>query len=69
MRKIYKTLTDDQKERGVIFSSQLMPGSTIHEVTRKEYQEDYQDADETIARLLDDKFFNGSPYKYNLIRK
>ena len=24
---------------------------------------------EKIARLLDDKFFNGSPWKYNIIRK
>jgi hypothetical protein len=32
MRKVYKELTKEQKERGVMFSSCLMPGTTIHEV-------------------------------------
>lgn len=70
MRKIYRPLTKDQKERGVIFSSTLskarteLVGDTIHEVFAT-------DADKytTIERLKDDKFFNGSPWKYNIIRQ
>ena len=70
MRKIYRKLTKDQKERGVIFSSTLskatteLAGDTIHEVFAT-------DADKwvTIERLKDDSFFNGSPWKYNIIRQ
>jgi hypothetical protein len=64
MKKVYKTLTADQKERGVIFSSQLCPGTTIHEVKATD-----RDRYAVIDRLKDDKFFNNSPYKYNLIRQ
>ena len=65
MRKTYKELTEDQKKRGIIFSSQLMPddNSTIHEV-----HEDDEDKDIVISRLKDDKFFNNRHYKYNLIK-
>lgn len=69
MIKVYKKLTADQKARGVIFSSCLskcrseLIGDTIHEVKM-----DDPDKDETIRRLKDDKFFNGSPWKYNIIR-
>ena len=63
MRKKYLALTDDQKERGIIFSSQLRPGNIIHEVHK-----DDADKWEQIRRLKDDKFFNNSPYKYNEIR-
>lgn len=64
MKKIYKDLTTEQKTRGVIFSSQLQPGSTIHEVLA-------YDTDKSIVteRLLDDSFFDNSPYKYNEIRR
>jgi len=69
MKKIYKKLTGEQIKRGVIFSSSLSSntsdeGSTIHEVTKN--QENWQ---VIIDRLLDDKFFNSSPWKYNVIRK
>jgi hypothetical protein len=64
MRKVYKTLTQDQKSRGVIFSSQLRPGTTIHEVKYND-----RDRDATIDRLLDDKFFNNSPYTRSEIRR
>lgn len=64
MRKVYKSLTDDQKARGVIFSSQLLGGGTIHEVFRDQYE-----GQKIIERLLDDKFFNGSHYKANEIRQ
>ena len=63
MRKKYLALTDDQKERGIIFSSQLRPGGTLHEVNK-----DDADKWEQIRRLKDDKFFNNRPYKYNEIR-
>lgn len=63
MRKIYKKLTNDQKARGVIFSSQLIPAGTIHEV----YEID-DDKKTQIERLLNDKFFNNSIYKYNEVR-
>lgn len=69
MRKVYKKLTADQKERGVIFSSCLsrcrseLVGDTIHEVMK-----DDPDKSETIRRLKDDKFFNGSSWNYNIIR-
>lgn len=69
MKKIFKKLTDDQKERGVIFSSTLskytteQAGDTIHEV-----KEDDPEKNATITRLQNDSFFNGSPWKYNIIR-
>ena len=71
MRKVYRKLTKDQVERGVIFSSTLSSATTeqeediIHEVT-----EDMNIAQpEKISLLLDDKFFNDSPLSYNIIRR
>lgn len=70
MRKIYRKLTKDQKERGVIFSSTLskatteLAGDIIHEVFA-----DDVNRYETISNLKDDNFFNGSPWKYNIIRQ
>lgn len=64
MKKTYLKLTDDQKVRGVIFSSQLMPGGTLHEVFENEGR-----ANEKIERLYNDKFFNSSNYTHNEIRK
>lgn len=67
MRKIYRKLTKKQKEAGVIFSSCLSPVKyevgTIHEV-----RVDDPDKNEVIRRLKDDKFFDESLYKYNIIR-
>lgn len=64
MKKKYLKLTKDQKDRGVIFSSELVGGGTVHEVFS-----DDEDKEKKIDRLLDDKFFNNSPFKYNLIRQ
>lgn len=64
MRKVYKKLTEEQKSRGVIFSSQLLPSAIIHEVLKTD-----KDKDLVINRLMDDKFFNSSPYKVNEIRR
>ena len=73
-QKIYLPLLKDQKERGVYFSSTLSPyrfealDTTRHEITIKEYQEDYQSAQETESRLKNDSFFNSSHFKFNIIR-
>ena len=66
MKKKYLPLTIDPKQRGVIFSSELVGGGIIHEVFITESEEEIN---KKILRLLDDKFFDNSPYKYNLIRK
>lgn len=69
MRKIYKKLSQEQRARGVIFTSTLskyreeMMGDTTHEVLHGS-----EDVPGHIARLKDDKFFNDSPWKYNIIR-
>ena len=72
MEKVYKKLTNEQKERGVIFSSCLSKERTeqssdmpsIHEVLSSS-----DDKNATMDRLLDDKFFNSSPWTYNIIRR
>lgn len=69
MRKKYLKLTKDQKDRGIIFSSTLISDNEdlrkiIHEV--KETDPDKWDK---IDRLLNDKFFNNSPFKYNEVRR
>jgi len=75
MKKIHLSLLEDQKKRGVYFSSTLSPykfettESTRHEITTKDYQDDYKKAEKTESRLLDDSFFNSSPYKFNIIRQ
>lgn len=70
MKKIRKKLTQDQRARGVIFSSTLSYDTTEHiEDTRHEVFQDDADKYEKIERLLDDKFFNKSPWKYNIVRE
>jgi len=69
MRKVYKELTPDQKARGVIFSSELVGGGKVHEVFAHGEDCDKLSNSVKIKRLLDDSFFNDSPYKYNLIRQ
>lgn len=70
MRKLYKKLTEDQIKRNVVFSSTLCElsietdGCYTHEVVKGQ-----EDATEVINRLLNDKFFNKSHYKYNIIRR
>lgn len=71
MQKVYRTLTADQRKRGVIFSSTLsamkieQTGDTIHEV----YESDIEKFT-TIENLKNDSFFDGNPcgWKYNIIR-
>ena len=69
MKKKYLKLLKEQKERNVIFSSQLVSfyeheNGSIHEV----YKDDYNKY-EKIRRLKNDKFFNNSYFIYNLIRQ
>ena len=70
MIKVYKKLSHEQRGRGVIFVSTLskcreeMEGDTIHEVKASD-----ENKTETIRRLLDDKFFNKSPWQFNIIRR
>ena len=70
MKKIYKKLTEEQKSRGVIFSSCLSVHrteqltDTIHEVFKTD-----EEKSEKIRRLLDDKFFNESHFKFNIVRQ
>lgn len=70
MIKVYKKLTDIQIMRGVVFSSTLskerteQPSDRTHEVLS-----DDKDKTEHIERLLNDSFFNASPWRYNVVRK
>ena len=70
MKKIYKKLTESQIKRGVVFSSTLSNSKTetkddtIHEVLGTSLTKL-----DTIRRLLDDKFFNSSPWRFNIIRR
>ena len=64
MNKQYLQLTEEQKKRGVVFSSQFMPGTVIHEVLASD-----TDKQKIISRLLTDSFFDNSPYQYNKIRQ
>lgn len=67
--KVYKKLTKEQKERGVIFSSTLsryreeMENDIIHEVFFGD-----SGGEEQINRLMNDKFFNDIA-NYNIIRR
>ena len=64
MKKQYRKLTEEQRLKGVIFSSQFIGSENIHEVFK-----DDKDKEEHIRRLKDDKFFNGSPWSINEIRQ
>ena len=69
MKKQYRKLTPDQTSRDIIFSSELVGGGVVHELTRPTTQADWKEYDRQKALLLDDKFFDESPFKYNLIRQ
>lgn len=68
MKKIYRNLTKDQKERNIIFSSCLSEtkeeNGTIHEVGLRDTNKE-----EKILRLLKDNFFDNSFFNYNIIRQ
>jgi len=69
MKKVFKKLTEEQKRNGVMFSSALSKFRTERQEDRihKVYKDD-KNKDVVIDRLLDDKSFNHSPWKYNIIR-
>lgn len=70
MRKIYKKLKEEQVKRGVVFSSCLSVGKTeLDEDTIHEVFKDTPEGDIIIRRLKDDKFFNESHFKFNIIRE
>ena len=72
MLKVYKELTEDQCKRGVMFSSSLstekVENGTVHEITHSDALEDPGAARLKKERLLDDSFFDRSPFKFNIIR-
>lgn len=72
MKKIYKKLTDDQKKRGVVFSSTLsehtieQPEDLTHEIFA---DEDDNEKERRKKNLLNDSFFDESPWRFNIIRR
>lgn len=70
MKKVYKKLTEEQKKRGVVFSSCLSEhrfettNDTIHEVLKND-----EDIYGHIKKLRDDKFFDSAHWKFNIIRE
>uniref|UniRef100_A0A6H2A6I6 Uncharacterized protein n=1 Tax=viral metagenome TaxID=1070528 RepID=A0A6H2A6I6_9ZZZZ len=71
MQKVYKGLTQEQKDKNIIFTSTLSEYRTetlldlTHEVKSTDTNKEV-----TVERLLNDSFFNSSPlWKYNIIRK
>lgn len=70
MKKVYKKLTDEQKKRGVIFSSCLSAGRTEqNKDVKHEILNNDEDIKGHIKRLKDDKFFNSSHWNFNIIRE
>ena len=71
MKKVYKKLTEEQKSRGVVFSSCLsefrteQSKDTTHEVW---FDIEEEQKEKQIKRLKNDKFFNQSHFKFNIIR-
>jgi len=74
MKKIYLPLLKEQRDRNIYFSSTLSEyryettETTRHEISLEELKEDNNKANEKERRLKDDKFFNNSHFKYNIIR-
>jgi hypothetical protein len=72
VRKLKRTLTKEQRERGVIFSSALSISKegdddcTTHEILISMARDERE---LMRKRLLDDSFFNESPFNYNIIRE
>ena len=71
MKKVYKKLTEEQKSRGVVFSSCLsefrteQSKDTTHEVW---FGIEEEQKEKQIKRLKNDKFFKQSHFKFNIIR-
>ena len=85
IKKIYKYLTPEQKAKGIIFTSTLSEHTTeqstdtIHKVYRiipelektdlHYYNKEMESNKRTIELLKDNRFFNKSNFKYNIIRE
>lgn len=73
MKKVYRKLTKDQKERGVIFSSQLIVREdceTNYDFKIHEVYEDNKNKDVFIENLLNDRFFDrNADISHNEIRR
>ncbi|MCK5017855.1 MAG: hypothetical protein KAS32_12400 [Candidatus Peribacteraceae bacterium] len=70
MQKLYRPLTDTQKANGVIFSSTLSEHETEQDTDKvHEIHKDDDDAVATETRLRNDKVFEASHFKYNIIRQ
>jgi hypothetical protein len=75
MKKVFLKLTKDQRERKVYFSSTLSAAkfetadATRHEITSDDYLIDWKEAEKKEERLRNDKFFNNSHFKFNIIRQ
>ena len=70
MKWIYKKLTNEQRERNIIFSSCLschdreLETDVVHEIKK-----DDDDADIKRERLLDVSFFRHSHFLFHIIRE
>lgn len=74
MRKVYRKLTKEQKDRGIIFSSELVKTpeqerGDEHEVYEAKNPEEEKENEEKVARLKDDKMFRDGYFNYNIIRQ
>jgi len=69
LKKLYRKLTKEQIDRGIVFSSCLSPckSETSETLTHEVFKSD-EDKDEIIKRLKDDRFFKESHFKFNIIR-
>ena len=69
MKKVYKKLSEEDKKRGIIFKSTLSVNrfEGVNDYTHDVFNTD-EDKNEQIRRLKDDKFFNKSHFKFNIIR-
>lgn len=59
MIKKYLKITKEQRERGVVFSSEFVGGDNPirHEITMQEFRDNPCEAEAKEARLRDDSFF------------
>jgi len=70
MKKVYKKLSEEDRERGVIFQSTLSVYRTEQQsdVTHEVFEYDSNKNDK-IENLLNDSFFNKSHFNFNIVRE
>ena len=70
MKKVWTKLSKEQIKNGIIFTSTLSKKTTEeYEDTTHEVLSSHTDKEERINRLLNDSFFNPSPFNFNIIRQ